>query len=115
MKKLVLIDGHRIAFRAFYGLPLLSNASGMYTNAVYGFTMMSLKLLAEERPTHMLVAFDAGKITFRLNPSSYLFVFSPTRIFYVCYNKLRTEEFIWEKLSLLEKLFGNLKRRDLKL
>jgi DNA polymerase I len=65
MKKLVLIDGHSIAFRAFYGLPLLSNASGMYTNAVYGFTMMLLKLLEEERPTHMLVAFDAGKITFR--------------------------------------------------
>jgi DNA polymerase-1 len=63
--KLVLIDGNSIAYRAFYALPLLSNSSGIYTNAVYGFTMMLLKVLEEEKPTHMLVAFDAGKTTFR--------------------------------------------------
>lgn len=65
MAKVVLIDGHSIAFRAFYALPLLSNSSGLYTNAVYGFTMMLLKVLEEEKPTHALVAFDAGKTTFR--------------------------------------------------
>lgn len=63
--KLVLIDGNSIAYRAFFALPLLTNSSGIYTNAVYGFTMMLLKVLEEEKPTHMLVAFDAGKTTFR--------------------------------------------------
>ncbi|EFM08825.1 DNA polymerase I [Paenibacillus curdlanolyticus YK9] len=65
MEKWILIDGNSIAFRAFYALPLLTNASGLHTNAVFGFTTMLLKLLEEEQPTHMLVAFDAGKITFR--------------------------------------------------
>jgi DNA polymerase I len=63
--KLILIDGNSIAYRAYYALPLLSNASGQYTNAVYGFTMMLMKILEDEKPTHMLVAFDAGKTTFR--------------------------------------------------
>lgn len=65
MEKLILIDGNSIANRAFYALPLLSNAKGMHTNAVYGFTTMLLKLIEEEKPTHFLVAFDAGKVTFR--------------------------------------------------
>ncbi|MEW9034139.1 MAG: 5'-3' exonuclease H3TH domain-containing protein, partial [Planifilum fimeticola] len=65
MDKLVLIDGNSIAFRAFYALPLLTNGKGVHTNAVYGFTMMLMKVLEEEKPTHMLVAFDAGRITFR--------------------------------------------------
>ena len=65
MNKLILIDGNSIANRAFYALPLLNNDKGQYTNAVYGFTTMLLKILEEEQPTHMLVAFDAGKITFR--------------------------------------------------
>ncbi|WP_093228295.1 DNA polymerase I [Thermoflavimicrobium dichotomicum] len=65
MSKLVLIDGNSIAYRAFFALPLLSNSSGVYTNAVYGFTTMLLKILEEEKPTHLLVAFDAGKTTFR--------------------------------------------------
>lgn len=65
MGKLILIDGNSIAYRAYYALPLLSNASGQYTNAVYGFTMMLMKILEDEKPTHMLVAFDAGKTTFR--------------------------------------------------
>jgi DNA polymerase-1 len=65
MKKLVLIDGNNVVYRAFFALPLLSNNQGMYTNAVYGFTMMLMKVIEEEKPTHLLVAFDAGKTTFR--------------------------------------------------
>ncbi|HSU78859.1 MAG TPA: DNA polymerase I [Candidatus Angelobacter sp.] len=65
MGKLILIDGNSIAYRAFFALPLLNNEKGVYTNAVYGFTMMLLKVIEEEQPTHMLVAFDAGKTTFR--------------------------------------------------
>jgi DNA polymerase-1 len=65
MSKLILIDGNSIAFRAFFALPLLSNSSGLHTNAVYGFTTMLLKLMDEQKPTHFLVAFDAGKVTFR--------------------------------------------------
>lgn len=64
-KKLVLIDGNSLLFRAFYALPLLNNNRGMYTNAVFGFTTILLNILEEEKPTHMLVAFDAGKTTFR--------------------------------------------------
>lgn len=65
MDKLIIIDGNSIANRAFYALPLLSNSSGLHTNAVLGFTTMLMRLMDEEKPTHMLVAFDAGKITFR--------------------------------------------------
>ncbi|MFT8363258.1 MAG: DNA polymerase I [Sporolactobacillus sp.] len=65
MKKLVLIDGNNVVYRAFFALPLLSNNQGMYTNAVYGFTMMLMKVIEEMKPSHMLVAFDAGKTTFR--------------------------------------------------
>lgn len=65
MNKIVLIDGNSIANRAFYALPPLTNTAGMQTNAVYGFTTMLLRLLEEEQPTHFLVAFDAGKATFR--------------------------------------------------
>ncbi|GAE45910.1 DNA polymerase I [Mesobacillus boroniphilus JCM 21738] len=64
-KKLVLIDGNSIAYRAFFALPLLNNEKGIHTNAVYGFTMMLMKILEDEKPTHILVAFDAGKTTFR--------------------------------------------------
>ncbi|MBP3038773.1 DNA polymerase I [Bacillaceae bacterium Marseille-Q3522] len=63
--KIVLIDGNSIAYRAFFALPLLNNEKGIHTNAVYGFTTMLMKILEEEKPTHMLVAFDAGKTTFR--------------------------------------------------
>ncbi|RXZ81174.1 DNA polymerase I [Paenibacillaceae bacterium] len=65
MDKWILIDGNSIANRAFYAMPPLTNSAGLHTNAVYGFTTMLLRLLEEEKPTHMLVAFDAGKITFR--------------------------------------------------
>ncbi|MDL4840653.1 DNA polymerase I [Aquibacillus rhizosphaerae] len=63
--KLILIDGNSIAYRAFFALPLLNNDKGVYTNAVFGFTTMLLRILEDEKPTHMLVAFDAGKTTFR--------------------------------------------------
>ncbi|RDW16316.1 DNA polymerase I [Oceanobacillus arenosus] len=63
--KLVLMDGNSLIYRAFFALPLLNNDKGVYTNAVYGFTTMLLRMLEEEKPTHMLVAFDAGKTTFR--------------------------------------------------
>lgn len=61
----MLIDGNSIAYRAFFALPLLHNEKGIHTNAIYGFTMMLMKIIEEEKPTHMLVAFDAGKTTFR--------------------------------------------------
>jgi DNA polymerase-1 len=64
-KKLLLVDGNSLAYRAFFALPLLNNEKGIHTNAVYGFTMILTKMLEEEKPTHMLVAFDAGKTTFR--------------------------------------------------
>lgn len=64
-KKLVLIDGNSIAYRAFFALPLLNNDKGVHTNAVYGFTMMLMRILEDEKPTHIMVAFDAGKTTFR--------------------------------------------------
>ena len=63
--KLVLIDGNSITYRAFFALPLLNNDKGIHTNAIYGFAMMLMKILEDEKPTHMLVAFDAGKTTFR--------------------------------------------------
>jgi DNA polymerase-1 len=63
--KLVLIDGNSIINRAFFAIPPLTNSSGLNTNAVFGFTTMLLKVLDEEKPTHVLVAFDAGKVTFR--------------------------------------------------
>ncbi|KAB2175410.1 DNA polymerase I [Staphylococcus epidermidis] len=65
MNKLVLIDGNSLSFRAFYALPLLSNNAGIHTNAVYGFAMLLEKIIKEEKPNHFLVAFDAGKTTFR--------------------------------------------------
>jgi DNA polymerase I len=64
-KKIVLIDGNSIAYRAFFALPLLNNDKGVHTNAVYGFTMMLNKIIEDEKPSHILVAFDAGKTTFR--------------------------------------------------
>ncbi len=63
--KLLLLDGNSLAYRAFFALPLLTNDSGIHTNAVYGFTTMLQRILEEEQPTKILVAFDAGKTTFR--------------------------------------------------
>ncbi len=64
-KKLVLIDGHSILNRAFYGVPDLSNSSGLHTNAIYGFLNILFKLLEEEKPDYLAVAFDVKAPTFR--------------------------------------------------
>ena len=64
-EKLVLIDGHSILNRAFYGLPDLTNSEGMHTNAVYGFLNIMLKILEEEKPDYFIVAFDVKHPTFR--------------------------------------------------
>lgn len=64
-EKLLLLDGNSLAYRAFFALPPLTNQNGIHTNAVYGFTMMLDKIITDEQPTKMLVAFDAGKTTFR--------------------------------------------------
>lgn len=63
--KLVLIDGHSILNRAFYGVPDLTNSTGKHTNAVYGFLNIMFKVLEEEKPTHFAVAFDVKQPTFR--------------------------------------------------
>ncbi len=63
--KLVLIDGHSILNRAFYGVPDLSNAQGLHTNAVYGFLNILFKILEEEEPEYLAVAFDVHAPTFR--------------------------------------------------
>ena len=64
-KKLVLIDGHSILNRAFYGVPDLTNSEGIHTNAVYGFLNIMLKILNEEQPEYLIVAFDVKHPTFR--------------------------------------------------
>lgn len=64
-KKLVLIDGHSILNRAFYGVPDLSNAKGLHTNAIFGFLNILFKILEEEHPDYLAVAFDVHAPTFR--------------------------------------------------
>lgn len=65
--RLLLIDGHSIAYRAFYALPVenFSTSTGQHTNAVYGFTSMLINVLRDEAPTHLAVAFDVSRQTFR--------------------------------------------------
>lgn len=65
MSKIVLIDGHSILNRAFYGLPDLTNSEGLHTNAVYGFLNIMFKILEEEKPEYLTVAFDVHAPTFR--------------------------------------------------
>ena len=65
MEKLVLIDGNSLINRAFYAMPVLSTKDGTYTNAVYGFMNMFFKMLGEEKPTFVGVAFDLKAPTFR--------------------------------------------------
>jgi DNA polymerase-1 len=68
LRKIILLDGHSLAFRAFYALPdTLITSSGQVTNAVYGFTSMLIKLLADERPQAVIVCFDKGAPQFRLD------------------------------------------------
>ena len=64
-EKLVLIDGHSILNRAFYGVPDLTNSQGLHTNAVYGFLNILFKILEEEKPDFLAVAFDVKAPTFR--------------------------------------------------
>ncbi len=64
-EKLVLIDGHSILNRAFYGVPDLSNSKGLHTNAIYGFLNILFKILEEEKPDYLAVAFDVHAPTFR--------------------------------------------------
>ena len=65
MNKLLLIDGHSILNRAFYGVPLFGNTKGVHTNAVFGFLNMMFKFIDDEQPTHFAVAFDVHQPTFR--------------------------------------------------
>ena len=68
-KKLLLIDGHSVVFRAFYALhsqlERMKNSNGLHTNALYGFHNMLDSVMQKEQPTHAMVAFDAGSTTFR--------------------------------------------------
>ena len=66
-KKLLLIDGHSMAYRAFFALPAenFTTALGQHTNAIYGFATMIISLIKEEKPTHIAVAFDVSRKTFR--------------------------------------------------
>ena len=60
-EKLVLIDGHSILNRAFFGIPDLTNSEGLHTNAVYGFLNILFKILEEEQPNYLTVAFDVSQ------------------------------------------------------
>jgi DNA polymerase-1 len=66
-KRLLLIDGHSMAYRAFFALPVenFTTAQGQHTNAIYGFATMLISLLKDEKPTHVAVAFDVSRKTFR--------------------------------------------------
>ncbi len=66
-KKLLLIDGHSMAYRAYFALPVenFTTAMGQHTNAIYGFATMLISLIKEEKPTHVAVAFDVSRKTFR--------------------------------------------------
>ena len=64
-EKIMLLDGHSILNRAFYGLPVLSNTEGVHTNAVLGFLNIMLRYMEEEKPTYLLAAFDRKEPTFR--------------------------------------------------
>ena len=65
MDKIILLDGNSLSYRAFYAMPALQNKSGLYTNSVYGFTLMLERMLEDTKPKYALVAFDKGKQTFR--------------------------------------------------
>ena len=68
--RLLLLDGHSLAYRAFFALPVenFSTTTGQPTNAVFGFTSMLINLLRDEQPTHLAVAFDVTRKTFRTEP-----------------------------------------------
>ena len=64
-EKIMLIDGNSIVNRAFYGVPLLTNGEGRYTNGVYGFLNIMFRIMEEEKPEYLTVAFDLSAPTFR--------------------------------------------------
>ena len=64
-KKLILIDGHSILNRAFYGVPDLTNAEGIHTNALYGFLNIMFRVIEDEEADYLAVAFDRSEPTFR--------------------------------------------------
>ncbi|MCM0759306.1 DNA polymerase I [Sporomusa sphaeroides DSM 2875] len=64
-QRFIIIDGSSLVHRAFHALPMLRTADGLHTNAVYGFTTMLVKLLADYKPDFLAVAFDKGRVTFR--------------------------------------------------
>ena len=68
MSRLLLLDGHSLAYRAFFALPVanFATSTGQPTNAVYGFTSMLINVLRDETPTHIAVAFDVSRQTFRM-------------------------------------------------
>ena len=74
MEKTVLIDGHSIIHRAFYGIPDLTNSEGLHTNAVYGFLNILFKVLEEEQPDYLTVAFDLAA------PHSAIFSMKPIKV-----------------------------------
>jgi len=65
--KLLLLDGHSLAYRAFYALPVenFATSTGQHTNAIYGFASMIINLIRDEKPTHIATAFDVSRKTFR--------------------------------------------------
>jgi DNA polymerase-1 len=67
VSRLLLLDGHSLAYRAFFALPAenFSTTTGQHTNAVYGFTSMLINMLRDEEPTHVVVAFDKARQSFR--------------------------------------------------
>ncbi|WP_148614735.1 DNA polymerase I [Nocardioides rubriscoriae] len=67
--RLLLLDGHSLAYRAFFALPVenFSTTTGQHTNAVFGFTSMLINMLRDEKPTHIAVAFDVSRQTFRMD------------------------------------------------
>jgi DNA polymerase-1 len=65
MSKFLVIDGSSLMYRAYYALPMLTTSEGLHTNALYGFTMMLIKLIEEEKPDYVAIAFDKKAPTFR--------------------------------------------------
>ena len=102
--RLLLLDGHSLAYRAFFALPVenFSTVTGQHTNAVYGFTSMLVNVLRDEEPTHIAVAFDKSRQTFRLEQ-------------YPEYKAKRnkTPEEFSSQLSLLEQLLDTFHIRHL--
>ena len=64
-KKLIIIDGNSMLYRVFYAMPLLTTSKGEFSNAIYGYASEMIKVVTSLKPTHLIVAFDAGRVTFR--------------------------------------------------